>query len=404
MRLSSSSTSRVPSADEPRREDIEAVFREFLGRAASPGDVEAWLRAGSLRALLDGVLASPEYAVRRAEREAHDAARARPFLNCWTEDRARFCRPPGDISLDGAVVVGEAGHLFIHGGTNSNVAMHRGEVELAPSWMEEWQALVADRLGNARLRGRGLVCVVVPEKLAVYADRYPADLSPRGPRPVSRLLDEGGLPLVYPLEALRDARDEGETYLFTDSHLTPRGNLVLAEAVVNSMGISAERLSEAQQAGDSYLAAGDLGRHFHPPLLEIMRPLAGPSRAVVVADNRAEIASVGGHIGTVRVFRREDASDERTVVVFGDSYGFGDDSYQGLSWFLAQVFHEVHFVWVPFGWDPNYLDRVAADFVVCETAERFVGRVPRPVVDVSSLAKETMARHQGLSEGSVFNS
>jgi hypothetical protein len=350
------------------------------------------------------VLVSEEYAERMAKRKIGEEARSRgSFLNCWIEGWERFTRPLGDVSPDGVVIVGASGHLFIHGGTNDNVATYRGEVEMAADWLEEWRTLVAKRLGLAQRAGRRLVHLVVPEKLAVYADSYPRDLTACGPRPVLRLLDEGALPFVYPIEALRDACSGGNTYLLTDSHLTPRGNRILAEATVRELGVLPALLPDVEDNDAApHLGAGDLGLHFDPPLLEVFRPMAGASRATVVSDNRAEVASVGGHIGSMRVFRREDAPDQRTAVVFGDSYGFGDDAYQGLSWWLAQIFREVHFVWVPFGWDPDYLDSVNAELVVCQTAERFMARVPRLKVNVRSLARETIARHRAISEERIF--
>jgi len=405
--MSSSAPKREPAdatGGDLRPEDIEAVFPEFLGRAATPGDVDLWMQIGSLRAFFDGVLAAEEYAERLARRKTGEDALARgSFLNCWIEEWQRFARPVGDISPDGVVIVGATGHLFIHGGSNDNVATYRGEVEMAADWMEEWKSLVLKRLESARKDGRRLVHLVVPEKLAVYADCYPHDLTARGPRPVLRLLDEGALPFAYPIEALREARSGGETYLRTDSHLTPRGNRVLAEATVRELGVSPALLPGVEENDTAlHLGAGDLGRHFEPPLLEVMRPMAGASQAGIVSDNRAEIARVGGHIGTIRVFRREDAPDERTIVVFGDSYGFGDDAYQGLSWWLAQVFREVHFVWVPFGWDPKYLESVEAELIVCQTAERFMGRVPRFKVNVRSMARETISKRRAFTEERIF--
>ena len=384
------------------REDIEAVFLEFLGRAATPGDIEASMRTGSLKAFLDEVLASEEYAERIAKRKISEAVRTgRPYLNCFVDGWEAFTRPPGDISPDGVVIVGESGHLFIYGGTNDNVATHRGEVEMAADWLEEWRTLVAKRLDHAQRAGRRLAFLVVPEKIAVYTDCFPQDLTVIAPRPVLRQLEEAALPLVYPMEALRDARGGGNTYLSTDSHLTPRGNQILAEATVRELGVSPALLPDVDTASP-YLAAGDLGLHFDPPLVEVMRLMAGASRAAIVSDNWAEVTSIGGHIGTMRVFRHEDAPDQRTAVVFGDSYGFGDDAYQGLSWWLAQIFREVHFVWVPFGWDPDYLDSVNAEVVVCQTAERFMGRVPKLKVNVRSLARETTSRHQAVTEERIF--
>lgn len=406
--MSSSASKRKPTdatAGDLRREDIEAVFREFLGRAATPGDVAHWMQSGSLRAFVDGVLSSIEYTERVTKRRLGEEAQTRgSFLNCWVEGWERFARPPGDVSPDGVVIVGQLGHLFIYGGSNDNIAVFRGEMQMPDDWLEEWQTLIARRLENACASKRHLVHVVVPEKLAVYDNCYPGDLAPSGPRPLLRLLNESALPLVYPLSELREARSSAEVYLLTDSHLTPRGNRVLAEATVREFGVSPALLPDIEDNEMAlHLGAGDLGRHFDPWLLEVMRPMLGISQAAIASDNRAEIAGVGGHIGTIRVFRREDAPDERTVVVFGDSYGFGDDAYQGLAWWLAQVFREVHFVWVPFGWDPKYLERVDAQLVVCQTAERFIARIPRFKINVRSLAKETIARRQAVSDERIFN-
>ena len=402
-----SSSSSVPGAgdtapDDLRPEDIEAVFREFLGRDASSGDVAIWMQVGSLRAFLDGVLASEEYARRVAARATHTEQARRPFLNCWMAGWEDFARPPGELLPDGVVIVGKHGHLFIHGGSNHNLAAQLGEVEMAPGWLDDWRSIVTERLDHAQRAGRRLACLVVPEKLAVYADCFPEPLTPSRPRPVLRLLDEGQLPLVYPLQALRDARMDGDTYMLTDSHLTIRGNRLMAAATLRELGVSPDLLDRVEDASRPHLGSGDLGRHFDPPVVEVMEPLASASCATIASDNWAEISGVGGHIGTTRVFRRDDAPDPRTAVIFGDSYAFGDDAYQGLSWFMAQVFREVHFVWAPFGWDPAYLDNVGAEIVVCQTAERFIGLTPKPSIDVRSLAQRTLSQRRALTEGHIF--
>ena len=266
--------------------------------------------------------------------------------------------------------MGQQGQLFIYGGSNHNLAAQRGEIAMARSWLVDWRDLVTGRAEEARGMGRQLAFVVVPEKLAVYADRFPETLAPTRARPALRLTEEARLPLVYPLDLLREARCEGETYLRTDSHLTPRGNLLLAQAVLAALKVPATLLPEVTDSPGTHLASGDLGSHFDPPELELMVPMAGASRARLVSDNWSQVASAGGHIGTTRIFRQDDPPDRRALVIFGDSYGFGDEAYRGLSWFLAQVFREVHFVWAPFGWDPGYIDSVGAELAICQTAER----------------------------------
>jgi alginate O-acetyltransferase complex protein AlgJ len=388
------------SVDELLPEHVESVFLEFLGRTASPQDVAIWMHTGSLRALLDGVLASEEYASRLAKREADESAGL--FVNCWTPELEPFARPLGTISGDGVAVVGRSGHLFLYGGTNDNLAMYRGEIAMSRDWLEQWGTLVRERIEQAQAFGRSICCLVVPDKLAVYSELFPQDLDTGGPRPMARLLTEASLPLLYPAEILRTARQGGDTYMLTDSHLTVRGNRLLAEATIAALGASEALLDGVARSQRLQLTSGDLGRHYAPPVVEVSKQLVEPSASTIVFDNWPEVSAVGGHIGTLRIFRREDAPDGRTVVVFGDSYGFGDEAYPGLSWFLAQAFREVHFVWVPFGWDPGYLDRVGADLVVCQTAERFIARVPRTRVDVRELVQDGVGRGGAVGLERVF--
>jgi alginate O-acetyltransferase complex protein AlgJ len=404
----------MPQADRPDARDagaepitpgdllpqhVESTFLEFLGRPASPEDVAVWMGVGSLRALIDGVLASEEYTSRVARRAASEGG---PFLNCWTPGLERFSRPVGSVSPDGVTIVGARGHLFLYGGSNNNLAMYRGEIAMAPDWLAQWRALVSERLEHARARGRPICFLVVPDKLAVYADLFPQDLDSGGTRPVVRLIEDACLPLLYPCDVLRDARTEADTYMLTDSHLSERGNRLLAETTIRALGASTALLDGVSPDQEPLLTSGDLGQHFTPPIVELRQRLLASSSSTIAFDNWPEVSSVGGHIGTLRIFRYDDAPDRRTVVVFGDSYGFGDEAYRGLSWFLAQAFREVHFVWVPFGWDPEYLDRVGAELVVCQTAERFIARVPRPRVDVQLLARESLGRGGALGLERIF--
>lgn len=383
---------------------IEAVFCEFLDRRPSSQEIELWMGVGTVGAFLDGVLASDEYAARRSRRAARDNMEGgRSFLNYWSGTNAEFTHPVGTISPDGVAMVGSEGHLFLCGGSNDNLAMYRGELPLTHDWLERWRALVAERQLDASRLNCATCLLVIPDKLAVYHDLFPQDsMTSEASRPILRLLREAELPIIYPCGALCDARSQCETYLRTDSHLTAYGNRLIAGLTVEALGCPATLLDEIPREEVPYVMSGDLGQHFRPPIVEINRQLVAPSASKIVFDNWSEVSSVGGHIGIRRVFRRDDARDPRTIVVFGDSYGFGDESYQGLSWFLAQIFREVHFVWLPFGWDPDYLERVGADLVVCQTAERFVGRVPRTRVDSEALVQETMGRRAALGLTTVF--
>jgi alginate O-acetyltransferase complex protein AlgJ len=385
------------------REEVVSVYRQVLGREPREDEIEHQLgTVGTLEGLLRIALDSDEYAVRQAGRGA-GAARTPALVNVFHPDLAPWGFPPGSRSEDDVAIVGEDGWLFLCGGTNANLGQYTGAVEMEPGWLEEWREVVRRREAEIERLGVAAALLVVPDKLAVYEERYPEALERVGPRPIERLLAPPGLPIVYPLAELRAAAASGtEVYLRTDTHLTFRGNELLFASVLEPLGV-AERPDFGELPFNAYPIAGDLGVKFNPQIVSIVREPGTLHEARIVEDNREEIAAVDGHIGTRRVFRNDRAPDPRLAVVFGDSFGFAAASYQGLAWFLAQVFREVHFVWVPFGWDGEYVRRVGAEAVLVQGAERFVARVPRLEVDVSRLAEETLRRKQPMDVEQVFD-
>lgn len=376
------------------RDQVVSVYQQVLEREPSDEEVQAQL-AGmpDLDALLRVALESEEYA-ERLRRRGLNAAQSPTIVNVFHPDLAEWGVQPGTHSADGIAIVGRDGWLFLCGGTNANLDQYVGEAQMEPDWLKDWEEVIGRREREARELGVALALLVVPDKLAVYEEHYPEELRRVGPRPIERLLSAGGLPVFYPLAELQAVAANGEdVYMRTDTHLTFRGNQTLSSSVLDALGVQSPP-DFADLPLRSYPVAGDLGAKFDPPIVSIVSEPGSFHHAQMVEDNRAEIAAVDGHIGTRRVFRNEEAADPRVAVVFGDSFGFGAPNYQGVSWFLAQTFREVHFIWVPFGWDPDYVRRVGAEAVLVQGAERFVARVPHARVDASGLAEETLRRKQ----------
>lgn len=383
------------------REQIVSVYRQVLEREPREDEIEAQLAgAPDLDSLLRIALESEEYA-ERLRRRGLRATATRTVVNVYHPDLAEWGLQPGTQSPDGVAIVGREGWLFLCGGTNANLGQYVGEVKMERGWLREWQEVFRRREAEGRRLGVATAFLVVPDKLAVYEQHYPEELRRVGPRPIERLLDEGGLPISYPLADLRAAAGE-EVYMRTDTHLTFRGNELLFASVLGDLGV-ASRPDFSSLPLRSYPVSGDLGAKFDPAVVGIVSEPGSLGNAEISEDNRAEIAAVEGHIGTRRVYRNDEAPDPRVAVVFGDSFGFGATNYQGVAWFMAQVFREVHFIWVPFGWDGDYVRRVGAEAVLVQGAERFVGRVPRISVDASRLAEETLRRKQPMGIEGVFD-
>jgi hypothetical protein len=385
------------------REQVVSVYRQVLGRTPNDEEIEAQLAANkTLDGMLRVALDSDEYAARLGE-QGLASARSATVVNVFHPDLAAWGLQPGTRSADGIAIIGHEGWLFLCGGSNANLGQYVGEVEMEPGWLEEWQRVIEHREEEIASLGVAAALLVVPDKLAVYEQHYPEPLDRVGPRPVERLLAVPGLPVAYPLAELRAAAASGEeVYLRTDTHLTFRGNELLASSVLGALGVG-EAPDFSSLALNTYPIAGDLGVKFEPQIVSIVSEPGSLHQAEIVEDNREEIEAVDGHIGTRRVFRNERAPDRRVAVIFGDSFGFSAPYYQGISWFLAQVFREVHFVWVPFGWDAEYVRRVGAEAVLVQGAERFVARAPRLEVDVSRLAEETLRRKQPVGVEGVFD-
>jgi SAM-dependent methyltransferase len=394
-------TEQSRALDAPTAEDVARLYEGFLGRAPQAEEVAHQLAtAPSLRALLDAVVASEEHQARVSApgEPAAEAPAPSRVVNVHTEALAAFETPPGTWSADGVAVTGRDGWVFLGAGSNAILDQYRGLVPLPAGFDADWAAAMAERRAGAEALGAAFVALIVPDKLPVLPERFPDPLPAAAGAPAPVLASRPELGLLYPTAELA-AVPEG-AFLRTDTHLTYEGNAALARLVAERVGgaLPSDVLTLAPEA-HRYLISGDLGSRFSPPIVEVVADHGGWGTATLAESNREELIAVGGHVGTRQLLRNASAADDRTVVVFGDSYAFADPSYAGLAWFLAQAFREVHFLWIPFGWDPGYAAAAGADVIVCQGAERFAIRPPALRVDVARLAADTLARLGGGGGG-----
>jgi alginate O-acetyltransferase complex protein AlgJ len=360
---------------------VGVVYRQILGREPSDGEIASHLASvPDLDSMLRVALDSMEYLLRI---------------------QATLAPPPATRSPDGDAVVGYGGTLFLCGGINSNLEQFLGEMPMSPQWLEEWRGVIAGREEEIDRLGLAAAFLVIPDKLAVHEDLYPGPLAKRGPRAIERLLELPGLAIRYPLAELRETARTTDVYLRTDTHLTFRGNETLCGSLQEPLAFELPDFTDLTMA--TYPSTGDLGSKFEPPIVGVVSEPGNLGRAEIVADNRAEFEAIGGHIGTRRVFHNDGAPDRRVAVIFGDSFGFAGPSYQGVAWFMAQVFREVHFVWIPFGWDPDYVQRNGAEVILIQGAERFAARVPRRRVIVSEVIEGSLRRKESVGLEDLFD-
>ncbi|MDB5447107.1 MAG: hypothetical protein JWQ97_2424, partial [Phenylobacterium sp.] len=278
---------------------------------------------------------------------------------------------PGVLSPNGIVVAGLDGSFFISNGANRWERQFLGELTVAPSWIEAWQALLAGRQATAAARGVVLWNVVVPEKQVVLPEhRWPAPFPDGERRPLRHLQTQlsADARLYYAADALLAAKAHGPVYFRRNSHWTPFGCCLAALGLAAQMGLAVD--PEALEFGYRRTrSAHDLPPHiFEAPQSEDAGELA-PLNGYVFEERTRPIT--GRFTGSRYGIRNPAAPDLRRLIIFGDSFSYD----AGFAAALSAIFAEVVFVWsASVIWDEVAARR--ADVVVWQNAERFLATVP----------------------------
>ena len=275
---------------------------------------------------------------------------------------------PGTTSANGAAVAGFEGHLYIGQGGNLWERQYCGELNIPPVWLETWSDLFARRRAEAKARGLTVVNFVAPEKQAVLPEmRWPQGMEGAARRPLRRLIEAlGPDALVYPDDAIAAVKPAAPVYFRHNSHWTPSGCIAAAQALWSHLEVEA-RAANMSFAIDRKPFQQDLAAHFFvdPPDEELM-VLAPLGRET---DNNRRLETTGQREGASYRLINPAAPDPRRLMLFGDSYAYGN----GLSHALSAVFAQVTFLWSKsILWDAT----ANADIVVWETAERFLATLP----------------------------
>ena len=293
------------------------------------------------------------------------------------------------------VLVGRDGWLYWIGRKGEVAALY-ADTPATRRLLRRWARRVARRAAQAEALGARYVQIVVPEKIAVHdeglSEPWPDIVRP----PCVRLAVLQPVYVLDLLAPLRAARDAGPVYLHTDTHWTHLGYRtayrVLCEALAAPI---APTTLVGEIVPDRFTF--DLGGKLSPPESETYEVYHFPRRAARVEANSLvrlresgqALRTTGLFVGSRVVLRNPEAPDSRRLVLFGDSYTF--DQGSRITAFLAESFAEVHAIWSA-DVDWTYVASVKPDLIVCETAERFLRRVPRDRIRIDALAERRVKR------------
>lgn len=267
------------------------------------------------------------------------------------------------------VVAGRDGWLFLAGDSNDSLGQHRHDFVPGARWLAGWDAYFAalDELPAART-----VFLVAPSKESVMPERHP--FPHRAHTPVMTLIERHPGRILYPLEALRAARDLA--FDRVDTHWTDLGARIAAEEVLTRVGEALPAIPPLYAITEGH---GDLGDKLAPPETAL-RPVAGwNSAARCVFDNRAL------HHGNIRILVNPQAPLDRVVVVFGGS------SADAMTRYLAAACRRVVSIYGAGSWDPAIIAHEQPDIILLQTNERFLVTPPPPHADCIARAAAKIA-------------
>lgn len=299
--------------------------------------------------------------------------------NPIAEYASRTSIPPefvGLISADRSAIIGRDGWCFVYEGTNN---YRNGYLDASCRPIgEDWSVVVESRQTAALQLGIKFLQVIIPNKLTLLQDSFPERLNFDTTCILDGFLSSScDAECLVPIAELRATGIREAIYRRNDSHLAIGGNAYLTELILDRLGLP--DFSHPTASSDLWSHVGDLGSKFPSPIVEALfvpNLAGGLFEQEKILKLREKM--VAGHYGTVQVFSNPDAPIKRRLVCFGNSFANVTPGW-GMSPFFVAIFSEFHFIWSP-NVDMSYCAEVGADFVVAQTCERFLNRLPDDTV------------------------
>lgn len=281
--------------------------------------------------------------------------------------------PVGMVSKDNVSLVGKYGWLFLNGGSNNVRGLYKLD---GNDIFKKWKNLISNRHELAKKHRFKFLQIFIPEKNSIYSDflPYPSNSFTNYYQQLKLEFDSSSDTLFAENTITNDLME-----LFfkrTDSHLTVYGAESLFQYSMKKLGLTINfKILSTKVIEQSW----DIGEKFQGFNLlektEIYEDILINSLKAKPELVNDEVPKNGGHVGMRKVWKYSDAIYNKKIVIFGNSFFWGGGTSLGQSWWYSRFFSEVHFIWSP-SVNIEYLKLYDFDYVICQTTERFMSRIP----------------------------
>ncbi|MBS1070091.1 hypothetical protein [Gluconobacter cerinus] len=282
--------------------------------------------------------------------------------------------PAGLVSGDNSCVLGKDGHVFLTEGSNRlrELCLMDNNAPEAHDISEKWLGLIRERKEKILRRGSKFIQLIVPEKVSAMPDYFVGDFF--GPTAYLKNIEYNEIYEYISCLGIFSTINTHDAYKKVDTHLQPLGAFAIFNAISEKFF---GQTFPTPQFSRQRISGGDLSyRFFGHGVREVIyeTEMSEETRFRKLVENI--LPRPGAHNGQRNVWRNSQAPLDLKVVAFGNSF-FGSGLDQCcLGWWFSHFCKEFHHFWSP-EIDYDYLDAVNPDFVICQTAERFLGRVPQ---------------------------
>jgi capsular polysaccharide biosynthesis protein len=299
------------------------------------------------------------------------------------------------------VHVGKEGWLFLVEGSNNVIDLYREQSSFNTKLAQQWVQLLKSREEKLARLGVRHVHLPAPEKLTVLHKFYDGDIENIEGSPIHQLASKfhSEIPtFLNPVPYFSKMIDKHPIYWKTDTHWSCWGCFGAYQLLCSHLDVPTNR-EILQYPYDEGQTLFDLGAKLPTPERETGRFYKLTRNAkrifansmVQFKEQSDQVNDIHLHVGSHVVYRNDskDAVKQR-VVLFGDS--FSEYRPHLLTGMLAETFQEVHFIWNS-NIDYDYVERVKADIVITELAERFMTTVPSDKLDIAAFSDKTLKKY-----------
>lgn len=254
------------------------------------------------------------------------------------------------------------GIAFLVEGNHSVIKYATGVLKPTKQSLQNFSDNIRNRNFLAQQLSITYAHVIFPDKQSVLEDAFPL-------KPVHRLGHEYlkatcssiRKNVIYPLIPLATS---GNAFWPLDTHLTDYGSLVVMRSMLEAIGVHADdTLAHVEKTINKPINwPGDLGSKLNPPLKQDGILLNPDWQTTILRNN------VGFNDGLIDIVLNPKATEDRTVLLFGDSF------FRMMLQHLSAVFTRVICLRTRY-MHPEMLSLIMPDIVFTGNAERYLSNV-----------------------------